>query len=99
MARIIMDIEKIITNGEELKKIANDYNKLIDETYNKLLKINENGIFMSEKENGAANLFIKCAEADKKNVLQVGADMHQLGNNLINYANRIKSVSNDTIED
>jgi len=97
MAKLSMNVEKIITNGEELKGIANEFNKIIDETYNKIIKVSENGAIVSEDENGAANVLIRSAQEDKKNVSIVGTNMYKLGDKLISYANEIKTTSNDTI--
>ena len=97
MAKLNMDVDKVIQDGEELKKIANDYNKVIDSTYDKLIKMSDNNIISSESKNGVASILIKVAEYDKKNLTKVGTNMHQLGDKIVNYANDVKSTSNDSI--
>lgn len=97
MAKLSMNTDKLILDGEELKKLANEFNGIIDKTYNNLIKVTENKVIASESSNGIANVFIKTAEYDKKNVSKVGTNMYQLGEKITNYANDIKSTSNDTI--
>lgn len=97
MAKLNMNVEKIIECGEELKTIGKDYDRLIDETYKKLTKISENSVLVSENSNGAANKFIQSAELDKKNVTPLGTNIYNLGEKLVMYANNIKNISEDNI--
>ena len=97
MAKLKMDVDKIIQDGEELIIIANEFNNLIDNTYDKLIKVSENNVISSESENGVANVFIKTAEYDKKNLNNIGTNMYKLGEVIVNYGNDVKNTSNDTI--
>lgn len=97
MAKLIMNIEKINTQGEELKKIAKDYNKIIDDTYKKLADINNDGVFLSDSSTGAASKLIKSSEIDKKNLETIGNNMYVLGDKIVNYSKSIKKTSDDSI--
>lgn len=97
MAKLDIDADKIKVAGEDVKAIANDYNKIITDLYNKISRIEQSGIWVSESGNGAAKKFINNVMKDQVPALALGTDMKNLGNKIISYANNINVISDSKL--
>lgn len=97
MAKLNIDTDKVKIAGEDLIVIASDYNKIMTELYNKITLIEQNGIWISESENGAARKFINSALRDRTPALALGSDIKNLGNKIISYANNINNISDSKL--
>ena len=97
MAKLDIDADKIKVVGEDLKIIANDYNKLITDLYNKISQIEQSGIWASESGSGSAKKFVSDVRKDQPSALALGSDMKNLGNKIISYANNINVISDSKL--
>lgn len=97
MAKLEIDADKIRAAGEEIKSIANDYNKVIVDLYNKMKVIEQSGIWASESEAGAARKFIANVLKDQSSALALGNDMKNIGDRVISYANNVNIISDSKI--
>lgn len=93
MPKLVMDYTKLKVQGEELKAIAKDYNRIIDDIYEKLVRISDNNIWISDSVNGSANKFIRFVKNDKENVKALGTNINSLGDLIVSYSNVIKKIS------
>ncbi len=89
MSKLTMNNVKIKAQGEELKDIAKDYVRIIDDIYDKLARISDNGIWVG----GSASKYIGYVKRDKESVRVLGSNINDLGNSIINYSNAIKNIS------
>ncbi len=97
MAKLDIDADKIKAAGEEIVAIANDYNKVIVDLYNKLKVIEQSGVWVSESEAGAARKFIANVMKDQAPALALGNDMKNVGNRIISYANNVNIISDSKL--
>lgn len=82
MAIIKADANKLIEAGEEIAKLTNEYNELIDELYDKLFMINKT-CWSSQK----ADTYVTMLKNDKlKNKM--------ISNCLVSYSNVLKNSGN-----
>lgn len=97
MAKLEIDADKIKATGEEIKSIANDYNKVIVDLFNKMKAIEDSGIWLSESDAGAARKFIANVMKDQTSALALGTDMKNLGDKIISYANNVNAISDSKL--
>lgn len=97
MAVLEIDTGRIRGEGENLKTIARDYNRLLNELYQKINSIGMNQIWTSEKEVGAANTYIRKVLEDKPNMMALGNSMNELGQKMISYANNMDSTADSRL--
>lgn len=93
MERLEMHTEAIKATGEELKKIANDYNTLINEMYTKIEELPNSDFWKSEELKGSTDKFVEKAKGDKEKTLEVGKKLNSIGEEVINYAESINNTS------
>lgn len=93
MAKVEINIAKINEVSENLQTIANEYNRKITELYEKISKIEENGIWVSEGEGGAAKKFISTVLKDKAPALTLGENMKSLSSKIKTYATSISNLA------
>lgn len=97
MAKLEIDADKVKAAGEEIKSIASDYNKIINDLYNKMKAIEQSGIWLSENDFGAARKFIADVMKDQASALALGTDMKNIGNKIISYANNVNVISDSKL--
>lgn len=97
MAKLEIDADKVKAAGEEIKSIASDYNKIINDLYNKMKAIEQSGIWLSENDSGAARKFIADVMKNQASALALGTDMKNIGNKIISYANNINVISDSKL--
>lgn len=97
MAKLEIDADKVKAAGEEIKSIASDYNKVINDLYNKIKVIEQSGVWLSENEAGAARKFIADVMKDQASALALGTDMKNIGNKIISYANNVNVISDSKL--
>lgn len=97
MARLEIDADKVRAAGEEIKVIASDYNKLIVELYNKIKVIEQNGIWVSDSDAGAARKFIADVMKDQAPALALAKDLTNIGNKIISYADNVNIISDSKL--
>ena len=97
MPKFTMDTDKIKAAGEELKEIAKEYNKIVNELYSNINNINKNGTWNSDSDQGSANQFINAVNKDKESIQSLGSSTKQLGSKVIEFANSINSTTDNKI--
>lgn len=97
MANLTMDADKILAAGEELKSIANEYSVLLNEMYERINKMTQDGTWESDKDSGSANRFIDAAVKDRDNELSLSNSMNSLGDKLIYYAKSVNSITDSQL--
>lgn len=91
MAKVTIDADKLLVEADNLKKIAKEYNTLLNDMYQKIYNMSNNGVWSSTSNNGAANVFINNVLNSKSKTLAVGTNLNSLGDKIISLA---KSVNN-----
>lgn len=97
MAKVEIDTEKVKSTGEDMKKIANEYNKLIEEMYKKIAELPNTNIWTSETDKGSAMKFTKKAMNDKEKTLDVGNNLSKIGDEIIGFADSLNNISENII--
>lgn len=88
-----MDADKVKACGEEIKSIASDYCKIIDDLYEKIKNIEDSGIWVSESAGGAAKKFKKGALNDYNPSISLGKDLVSIGSKIVTYAENVNQIS------
>lgn len=94
---IEINTEKIIAAGENIKKIAVEYNKIIEEIYEKIQKLESSGAWIGEEEHSSVKLFTSLVIAEKEQYSNYGISIHELGQWLIDYSQSINTIADNKI--
>jgi flavorubredoxin len=97
MAKIAIETNKVKEVGEELKVIATDYTTIIHDMYEKLVKIEESGTWVSEGTNGSVKVFIDEMVRNRTQAETLGTNISDLGNKITEYADSMSHVSDDKL--
>jgi len=99
MAKLTIETEKVKEVGEDLKVIANDYTNLVQGMYEKLVKISDNGLWVSEGDNGSVKVFIEEMIRNRGQAEILGTNISDLGSKISEYATNVDHVSDDKLEE
>ena len=97
MAKLEIETENIKVTAEEIKKIASDYVKIIEEMYKKISNIPETNMWTSESDKGSAKKFVEIVMKDKDKTLEIGNNLSKVGEELISFSESLKNNSDNTI--
>ena len=97
MAKLEIDTDNLKATAEEMKKIAADYKKLIEEMYKKINNIPNTNMWTSDDDKGSAIQFVEKVMKDKDKTLDVGNNLSKLGEEIIVYSDSLKSISDNII--
>ena len=97
MEKLVMDTSKVKMAANDIKDLANDYNKTLIDIYNKLINIELNGIWVSGSENGSAKKFVENVKKEIPEYINLGNDLKNISNNIITYANSLENIADTNI--
>ena len=96
MAIVNVNTEILIKCGENLLKLSNEYDVVVKEFFDKISKIDSNGIWVGENlQNSSAKTFLERSLKEQTNYLEFEESLIQCGNEMISYAEKIESVMKD----
>ncbi len=93
MEKLVMDTSKVKIAANDIKDLANDYNKTLIDIYNKLINIELNGIWVSGSENGSTKKFVENVKKEIPEYINLGKDLKNISNNIIIYANSLENIA------
>lgn len=96
MANIDIDADKIKAAGENIKGLANEYNKVVEELYLKMKNIENDGLWASGPD-GSSKRYIARVMMDKPAATSLAVSMNELGNKIVDYANSINNISGNRL--
>lgn len=97
MANIGIDTDKIKISGENIKKYASQYNKVVENMFSTIKKLEENEVWIGENNNSSVKKYIETVLKEKANYSDLALAINNLGDALINYAEDINLISNETV--
>lgn len=97
MAKVTIDADKLLVEADNIKKIAKEYNDLLNEMYQKINNISNNGVWSSSSEKGAANVFINNVLKSKNQTMALGTNLNSLGDKIILLAKNVNNSASDKL--
>ena len=78
---------------EDILKLSNDYDALVKEFFERMLKIDSTGIWIGENnENSSAKAFLQKTLKEQPNYIEFGQALNKCGEAMIQYAQNVDSV-------
>lgn len=97
MANIGIDTDKIKISGENIKKYASQYNRIVENMFSTIKNLEENGVWVGDNNNSSVKKYIETVSKEKTKYSDLALAINNLGDALINYADDINLISNETI--
>ena len=92
MEKISIDTANVKTAAADIRDLANDYNKIILDIYNKLVNIETNEVWISDSENGSAKKFVENVKKEMANYINLSKELKIISNKIISYANSLENI-------
>ncbi len=99
MSKISIDTTQLKAAGENIVSIAEEFNSIIEDIFTKLKNMDNNGTWTGESENSAAKKYIERISKEKEQYSNYAIAISKLGNEIITYADKMNSVSNNKIKE
>lgn len=92
-----IDTVKIEKAGENIKIIAKEYNKIIEEIFDKIKKLEESGAWIGEGDDASVKVFTNIVMQEKEPYSNYGINIYNLGQWLIDYSKNINTITDNKI--
>lgn len=99
MSKISIDTTQLKAAGGNIVSIAEEFNSIIEDIFTKLKNMDNNGTWTGESENSAAKKYIERISKEKEQYSNYAIAISKLGNEIITYADKMNSVSNNKIKE
>ncbi len=99
MSKIVIDTTKLKTSGESIVSIAEEFNSIIEDIFTKLKTMDANGTWTGDAENSAAKRYIERVSKEKEQYTNYAIAIKNLGNEIITFADKMNTVSNNKIKE
>ena len=96
MANVSIDADKLITEAENIKEVAKEFNILINDMYKKFSSLDVNGVWKSSP-NGSLERFLNKVNKSKTNTLSLANTLNTFGDKVITFAKSINEASDNKI--
>jgi len=97
MAKINVDTTKLINGSESIKKLSNDFTVIIEDLFNDIKNLNENGIWVGDANLSSVNKYISIVSKEKGIYTEYAKVINDLGIKIYNYAKDLEVTSNDRL--
>lgn len=94
---IKIDTVKIEQAGENIKTLANEYDKIIEEIYKKIQELESSGTWVGENDNSSVKVFTSLVMKEKSTYSNYGTNINRLGQWLVDYSKNITTITNNKI--
>lgn len=99
MSKISIDTTKLKASGESIVSIAEEFNSIIEDIFTKLKSMDANGTWTGDSESSAVKKYIERISKEKEQYSNYAIAIRKLGNEIITYADKMNSVSNNKIKE
>lgn len=99
MSKISIDTTDLKASGENIVNIAEEFNSIIEDIFTKLKNMDANGTWTGDTESSSAKRYIERVSKEKEQYTNYAIAIKKLGNEIITYADKMNSVSNNQIKE
>ena len=87
------DTNKIKLSGENLEKLANEYNQVIEKVFGELITLETNGKWVGENYNSGVCKYIENVKKEKEQYYNLALNLKNLGISLKDYATNLEKTT------
>ena len=92
MSKIYIDIQQVKASSEDVKRLSDEYDVLINDTFKKLKNINNDNIWVGSEGNSSAERYINKLINEEQQYHDFAKSIKNYADNINNLAIKIESI-------
>lgn len=95
MSKIYMDIQQVKASSDNIRKLSDEYNILINDIFRKLKNINNDEVWVGSAGNSSVSRYINMLKREEQQYHEFAKSLKNYADNVNNFAIQIESIINN----